>query len=409
MRSFKLYRKVDRKVSLVSRKILNVVLSKWGILLLFLECWFDGPSWVRRMIRTNVKILLKNLLIVPIFADRSKTLYKRFLEKRKRKLDSIIIGLGELYAMQVISWRKTVTYYRQEPWFKMFVILTLAAKWCYISEYMYIYHSARVISMHEIEEYFAHREPKRALKHRYPRNLNRRIRRWKWLFIRPPRHDYAFSFFQNRMHGYWTRCLHYKLQWVYLTPGNLIKANPIKFYLLVTVYYYLAIWYYHEEMVLYLKTIFFGLIDDWYKVVDDDDVPGGDTIIIEGSRYVVSWLAFKVIKADVRNYFSWKKEIFGKFYDFNTMFIYKQKIRRRYWLKYNLSWPSIKPGINPPKYYSEPTERELEYWSDKYDKEVEEWYVNYNNRLLKNRWPVTTLKAFWVKKKKCLMGFQFIM
>lgn len=396
MHTIKLYRDVNEGISRVWRVIENIILSKWGVILFLINYWFDGPSWWRRLVRHHVALLVGNLIRAPIFADRSKTLYKRFLEKRKRKLAAIYIGLCELYAMQIITWRKTVIYYRREPWLKMFWILTSLLIGCYITEYMFIYDSVRVLRMHTADNVLQSNYPTRVAGHRKVKLVNRFYRRWrKFLpYAKAPR-DIRFQWLLCRMHGYWSRDFNYQYAYNYFPSRNFFIIHPIWTYLFITIYYYFAIWYYHEDFYLYMHMIFYALSDEWYEVVEEDDVPGGDTVIIIWSRRFVTWLVGLKYKVDLRACFCWDNEVFGKLYDFNTKFLRDQKYRRWYWLYYMTTWDEMIPKIKPPIYYSEPTDREIFDYEEREEEEMRLWNENYNKRRLKNRWPITAIRSWW--------------
>lgn len=399
MHTIKLYRDVSEGISRVWKVIENIILSKWGVIIFLINYWFDGPAWFRRLVRHHVVLLGENLIRAPIFADRSKTLYTRFVEKRKRKLAAIYIGFCELYTMQIITWRKTVIYYRREPWLKMFWILTSGFIAYYITEYMFIYNSIRVLRMHTADNVLQSNYPNRVAGHKRIRWFNRFYRRWrKVIQIKEPR-DIRFKWLLCRMHGYWARDLNYQYSYNYFPSRSFFLMHPIWIYLFITIYYYFTIWYYHEEFYFYMYMIFYALSDDWYKVVEDDDVPGGDTVIIIWSRRFVTWLTCIKYKVDLRSCFSWDKEVFGKLYDFNTQFLRNQKYRRWYWLHYMTTWDEMIPKIKPPIYHSEPTDREIFDYEEKEDEDRRVWNENYNKRRLKNRWPITAVRDWWVSRQ----------
>lgn len=403
MYPFKLYNDAAYVISTVCYKIECFIFSKYIWPALALNFWIDAPKWFRRHARKSMKRLFRQLIIGPVFADRSKTLYERFRAKRIRKLSSILIALGDLYALQIVAWRKTVKYLRGEPWRHYFIKLSLALLMFHLSSYWFIYHSERVYRMHVCLEYPTFNKPDRFWHHRWPRRLNRRFKRWFMYCTQSPKSVNSWLLLSNS-HGGWYRNLYSSSMFTYFTWDNWVWLHSVHIYTFIGVYYLFPVWHYNQVLYKSMRSHANCGYDaqkktracDRFGKIREEEIQN-KIVRLLGEYAERLW--FLTAKTPPIYLHSWNNEVKGEFYNFNTLFVEQQKLRRSYWLRRELLVSGKVEGNNWPCRDNEQTDAVILEYKERLKLDAAVRALKRKNRRLKNRWPLKNIRTWWYKLK----------
>lgn len=392
------YREIHGFFANIYFKIKAFCLSKYFWIVIFLEIWFDGPEKMRVFIKNSVKRALKQPFILLVYADRSKSLTLRFIEKRKKKLYVVWLALCECYIQELLIWRKIVKYWRAEPWRYVCGMLTMYIYIYFRFSHLFIYYPLLSLKQAAKGDLFVAHNPKflgerywwRLQKHRIKVHGNYEVPR-----CNPT--GYQFIVQYGVSDGHKDRFSDYHSKFFTSFPKTFIFEHKRKIYFLITVYYCGLMWFFNMRIYKQALMLSYAAFDDFIIVADEDGEIGIDDIIRYKLRCLGVWFHLIYLPIRVDDFFSWCKYSKGRIYTWNNEFIKSHNNRKWYWLRHEYIIPSYLHLGNdfPALYIEEPTPEDIKNYNEKTELDKKEWTKKRNKRRIKNNWPVKNFLRIW--------------
>lgn len=390
---------IDNFCLAIYLKLKWVYYSKFFYLVIWTECWLDGPVWWRIEVKKLADKLIRRFFGTPIYADRSYTLWERFKTKRKNKLGAVITIISEYYVIQIISWRNVVRYWQEREWNMTFFALSIFLILWFKFGFMFVYRCESLYLSHMYDEIKSMNGPRRNKTEKWRRDGDYY---WCHNFIRgyyPYRNfdrqsTYSYNFYTL---NYNLRPIYQKYNLEFFPTIMWFKEYFIRIYLFITTYFVLGAWIYHYEIYNSLIWLYYSSLDDYIILTDEDD----DVTVLTIAEYlwnsIVLWIFTKIIQIDVKDYYTWSIHPRGWFFEFNNRFIENQRKRRNHWLRYKQLLDLTPIEEQKPFIYDRPSDLEVNEYKKKLQEYNDLWWQRVIARRFINRWPLKNLKE-WLSK-----------